>query len=87
MLYLYIISQKSPLIEDFILNTLLRGVTVIKATGGYTNDNQRVLMCVVKRHEVSRLTKAILTYDSSAFVVVGNADEISGLGFNKDSLE
>ena len=83
----YIISQKSPLIEDFILNTLLRGVTVIKATGGYTNDNQRVLMCVVKRHEVSRLTKAILTYDSSAFVVVGNADEISGLGFNKDSLE
>ena len=83
----YIISQKSPLIEDFILNTLLRGVTVIKATGGYTNDNQPVLMCVVKRHEVSRLTKAILTYDSSAFVVVGNADEISGLGFNKDSLE
>ena len=83
----YVISQKSYEIEDFILNSLLRGVTVLNAIGGYTNENQRVLMCVVKRHEVSRLTKAILTYDSSAFVVVGNAEEISGLGFNKDSLE
>ena len=83
----YIISRKNAEIEDFILNDLTRGVTILKATGGYTNENQRMLLCVVKRYEVSRLTKAVLTYDSSAFVVVGNADEISGLGFSNDNLE
>ncbi len=83
----YVISRKTDEIKDFILNDLIRGVTVLKASGGYTDENQRVLLCVVKRYEVSRLTKAVLTYDSSAFVVVGNAEEISGLGFNNDILE
>jgi len=84
---MYIISSKSAEIEDFILNNLSRGVTVLNAIGGYSKEKQNVLMCVVKRYEVARLRKAVLTYDSSAFVVVGSADEISGLGFNSDGLE
>ncbi len=83
----FIISSKNAEIEDYILNDLSRGVTVLKATGGYSSKNQPVLMCVVKRYEVSRLTKAVLTYDSSAFIVVGNADEINGLGFTNKNLE
>lgn len=84
---LFVISQKSGQIEDYILNNLFRGVTVLNGIGGYTRQNINVLLCVVKRYEVTRLKKAILSIDNSAFMVVGNADEINGLGFNYKILE
>lgn len=81
---MYIVSRKSDVIKDFILENLSRGVTVLNASGGFTMEPKSVLMCVVKRYESSRLKKAVFTFDRDAFVIVGEAAEIFGMGFNNN---
>lgn len=78
---IYIISESSEQICRALTTDLERGVTKLKASGGYTNKDRTVLMCTVRRHEVSSVYKIISEHDKSAFIVVGEAGEIIGEGF------
>lgn len=78
---IYIISSSPDSIIKSVNTVLGRGVTVLQATGGYTGQPYRMLMCTVRRHEVSEVYRIIKDCDPRAFTVVSDAGEIIGEGF------
>ncbi|GAA0368237.1 YitT family protein [Bacillus horti] len=81
----YIISNEAEKISQALLNDLDRGMTKLKATGGYTEDERPVLMCVVHQMEISKLKHLVKLHDPNAFVIVHNANEVLGEGFKKEA--
>lgn len=78
---IYIVTEKPKEVCKDINERLKRGVTVIKAQGGYTGDERTLLLCTVRRHEVSGIYETVENYDNKAFIVVGDVGEIIGEGF------
>ncbi|WP_370875995.1 YitT family protein [Evansella vedderi] len=76
-----IISDYEEEMKQGILTKVDRGVTKLVGYGGYTNHERPVLMCVVGRNEVTKLTQIVKTIDPTAFVIVSNASEVLGKGF------
>lgn len=58
-----------------------RGVSIIPAQGGYTGQNKKLLMCVVRAHEVSRVRKVVAKYDEKPFIIITDSSEVLGQGF------
>ncbi|WP_202079321.1 YitT family protein [Caldalkalibacillus salinus] len=77
----YIISSVPNELRNAILNDLDRGVTKLSGTGGYTESERPVLMCVVNQREVTKLKTLVRAHDPQAFVIVHNANEVLGEGF------
>lgn len=80
---LFIISGKNQEIAQRILTDLRRGVTSLKSRGVYSGRDGEVLLCAVRRDEVYRLNDLVRSVDKNAFVIVGDAGEISGEGFRE----
>lgn len=80
---LHIISSHPDEICHKITTSLERGVTKIAATGGFTGQDRTMLMCTLRRHEVSAVYAIIEQIDPDAFVVVSDAGEILGEGFKR----
>jgi uncharacterized membrane-anchored protein YitT (DUF2179 family) len=80
----YIISSTPDEIRQAILNDLDRGVTKISATGGYTESDRPVLMCVLHQTEVIKLKHLVRKIDADAFVIVHQANEVLGEGFQRE---
>ncbi len=64
-----------------IMEKLERGVTIMKAIGGYTGTDRPVLYCVVTRSEVNQLKELVRDLDPKAFMVIGQVHEALGEGF------
>ncbi len=77
----YIITGEPDLIATDVAQLLHRGVTRLSVKGGYTGEERTMLMCAVRRHEVSQIYDIVREYDAKAFIVVGEAGEIIGEGF------
>jgi uncharacterized membrane-anchored protein YitT (DUF2179 family) len=77
----FIISPKSGEIARNIILGLERGVTGLGGTGMYTNQQISVLMCTVAKKEVLRLKTIVNDTDSGAFMVITDAKEVLGEGF------
>jgi len=77
----YIITDCQKEICFDISNDLKRGVTVLSAVGGYTGKDRTLLLCTLRRHEVSQLYDIIDRHDKNAFIVVAEVGEIIGEGF------
>ncbi len=76
-----IITDKIDEVRQELLMDVDRGVTVLNGTGGYTDQERRIIMCVVGQNEFSKVTQIIRRVDSKAFVVAMNATEVLGEGF------
>ncbi len=81
----WIISAR-PL-EEAIMAETERGITVLKGKGGYTGEDKYVLFCALAPGEERRLRKIVYQLDPEAFMVVGEASEISGYGFQRPERE
>lgn len=79
----YAVSDKYGEISSAVIKEMCRGVTLIDATGAYSNDKKKMLMCAVRRNEVTKIQKIIKNIDGSAFIIVCEAGEILGQGFKK----
>lgn len=80
----YIVTEYPQEVTDAIFTRLRRGVTSLEATGMYTKKPKNVLLVVVKKNQMVALKEAIHSIDSQAFVVMCEAVEVLGLGFEKD---
>lgn len=80
---LFIISEKNEEIAQNILIGLDRGVTALKSRGGYSGREGEVLLCAVRRYEVSKVYDIVHSVDTNAFIIVGEAGEITGEGFRE----
>lgn len=80
---MFIISPKNSEIAKIILTDIERGVTMLKSRGGYSGIDGEVLLCAVRRHEVYRTYDIVRSIDPNAFIIVGDAGEITGEGFRQ----
>lgn len=84
---LFIISSKSDEIAEEILSDVDRGVTVLKSRGAYSGKDGEVLFCAVRRFEVAQVKDIVHTIDHDAFLIVGEAGEITGEGFRPAKVD
>jgi uncharacterized membrane-anchored protein YitT (DUF2179 family) len=78
---LLIITKKPASAIQTAVNHLNLGVTVVETKGGYTGENNTMLVCAVKKTAFPALKKMLLSADPQAFLIVSSADEIYGKGF------
>ena len=76
-----IITEQVDDVRQAIFKEIDRGVTVLSGAGGYTDQERRVVMCVVQQNEFTKLTQTVKVVDPGAFVVAMNATEVLGEGF------
>lgn len=80
---LFIFSEKWEELRDHILKENRRGVTIIDAVGGFTNDKQKIIMTIVKKRETAAIFKKIKEIDHTAFVSMGSVMGVYGEGFDQ----
>lgn len=78
---LTIISDRPREIAAALMERLERGVTIYPAVGAYTGLHREVIYCVITRAEVSRAKALVYELDPRAFMVVTDAHEVMGEGF------
>lgn len=79
----FIITDKSDEVARMIMDQMNRGVTGLNAIGMYSGTPKCMLYCVVSKKEIVDLKELILDIDRSAFVIVTDAREVLGEGFQE----
>lgn len=83
--YAIMIVSNNPRELTAVLNTVIRGITLLHGEGGYTGDNKEIIYCVVNRLEVTKIKEIVLSMDERAFVTVNAVHDIVGGRFKKSS--
>lgn len=78
-----IISCKTDLVLDFIINTMHRGATVHDAVGAYSHNPERVITTILSRAQAMMLRNFIKENDKNAFLTIVNSSETIGKGFRQ----
>lgn len=73
-----IISEKYEDVKEFIVHTLVRGVTMYPIYGGYQNEKKVELESILTRNEFIQLMEFLAETDPNAFMTAGNVSEIYG---------
>ena len=79
----YIITEKGEEISDFLVHHSPRGVTLINGVGMYTKTPKNVLLTCIKNSQITSLKGMVKQLDENAFVIVCDANEVYGKGFNR----
>ena len=79
----FIVTDKSKEISDYIKTKIKRGVTGIYGKGMYSNTNKLVLMCALGRRDLAQLKLNIKKIDPKAFLIITNSREVLGIGFKE----
>ncbi|MBL7972231.1 MAG: YitT family protein [Prolixibacteraceae bacterium] len=80
---IFIFSNKYDEIADFINSEFGRGVTALKGTGWYTQNDVMVLITIVRKKETSILFRKIKEIDPNAFISMASVMGVYGQGFDK----
>lgn len=80
-----IITDKWQEMNEIITKDFNRGTTLIEASGGFTNENKKVILCVVSQREYSELIDTIRKVDDRSFVITTDAVDMHGEGFTYSS--
>ena len=78
----YVISEKNEEISNLINTEFKKGITGLYGKGMYKNKEQKILMCAMRRNDFPKFKKAVETADKNAFIILTDANEILGEGFN-----
>lgn len=74
----YIVTEKEAEVKKYIVDTLSHGVTVLDGRGGYTNERQKMFMCVIPTREYFKVKEGLEEIDSEAFFIVMDAYQSVG---------
>ena len=78
----YIITEKSDMMKDGLLNDLHRGVTLLHGEGAWSGKEKDIILCVIKRSQIVELKHLVRRVDENAFVIVSDSREVFGKGFS-----
>lgn len=78
-----VFSKKYKEIADEMTINLSRGVTALQAVGWYSQQESKVLLIMVRKTQLSMITRAIKDIDPGAFVSVSSASAVYGQGFDE----
>lgn len=76
-----VISEKIEFIRKEILEEMDRGLTLLKAKGGFLLDEKEIIFTIIDQRQLSQLEKKIHAIDPQAFLIVGKVSEVKGRGF------
>ncbi|HHU77678.1 MAG: YitT family protein [Caldicoprobacterales bacterium] len=77
----FVISDHAEAISKRIIEEMDRGVTLLDGKGAYTGNEKNVILCVVRRTQITQLKGIINDIDPAAFVLVADVREVMGEGF------
>ena len=77
----YIITDFGKDISEYLLKHSPRGITLIEGTGMYTGQKKNILLTCVKPQQIDQLKAVVKQIDEHAFVIVSDANEVIGKGF------
>ena len=80
----YIITKKYEEIKRILLDDFQRGVTGIRVVGEYSNNETKMILCVLSTIEYNRLRDIVEDIDPDAFYFCVRASEVRGEGFSHD---
>lgn len=80
---MHIVSEKSEEINDFIINELQRGSTIISVKGGIKLDDKQMIEVIFNEKEFYQIKHQIEKIDNEAFISVYKAINVYGNGFTK----
>lgn len=80
-----IISDKYSEIVTEIARKLERGTTLLDAHGGYHGDSRQVIMCAIRRRQITELKDLVSRIDPNAFMILQDAHQVLGEGFMRYS--
>ena len=75
---MYVITKNPELIKELIYKNLDRGVTFNRVIGGYTGDEQVMVICTMDKNEAYRMTSIVAEEDPKAFTFVTSCKEVKG---------
>ena len=83
----YVISKHTDEIKEKIYDRIRRGVTFLKAEGGYTGNQFNMLFCAMNRRQVAILRDIVKDIDPKAFVLLTDVSDVMGYGFRSRNLD
>lgn len=78
-----IVTRHSREIAEGILSELDRGATLLPATGAYSGEEKEMIVCAVRTAQFHKLKTIVRRCDPHAFIIVTEAGEIYGEGFQE----
>ena len=78
---LYIISSRHEEIAKRILEEIDIGITYLKAEGAYSKNEKKVIMCVCRKYNYTKVREIVKEEDTDAFFIVSGANEVFGDGY------
>ncbi|MBQ4283408.1 MAG: YitT family protein [Lachnospira sp.] len=79
----WIISDNYREIAQGVMKELVRGATLFKGNGMYSDERRNVLLCVVSKKQIPRLKEIAQSADNKVFIIIGDVREVWGEGFVK----
>ena len=80
--YFHVVTSNATCICDFIQKDLVRGATIVNATGAFTGDDKYIILTVLSPSQAVILRNFIKEHDPKAFLLISNTSEIIGKGFH-----
>ena len=85
---IYIMSDKNQQIIECLMESLNRGLTSFHVTKVYSQKESEMIMCIIKSNEITKVKSIIKKCDSSAFLMILNAEDVIGGQFQiTDSIK
>lgn len=76
-----IVTDDGKKICDVIEDCCQRGSTILKAQGGYQQEERKVVMCACNNKEMYLVQQAVKEADPASFMIVLESNEVHGEGF------
>lgn len=80
---MHIVSNKTREINDYIINDLSRGSTIIEIKGGINLEKKEMIEVIFNEKEYFKIKYNIEKIDKDAFISVYKSINVYGNGFNK----
>lgn len=81
-----IITEDGRKISEGIESCCHRGSTIIRAMGGYRQEDKDVVLCACSNKQMFQVTKAVKQLDPDAFMMIWESNEVHGEGFRAFSI-
>ena len=77
----YIISPHIDIIGEYILKNMNRSGTIIPSRGLFSGENKEMLMTVIPKKDLTKLTRCVKEADPTAFLVIQDTYHVLGEGY------
>lgn len=82
---LLIISKKYAAISNAIISNVERSTTLIKAEGGFSSKDTKIVLAVVSMSQIAEVREILKHIDKHAFLLILDAADVKGASFTKTS--